>query len=87
MADMFAGMSTLREWRAVQKPKVSQSELASRLATTQSHVSDIEHDEDGVGLELAAKIFAVIGVRLGKLKDATPQQARTIVKAISGESA
>ncbi len=73
-------MSRIRNWRNAQSPKISQVELAERLGTTQSHVSEIENSEDLVTLDLAAKVFAVTGVRIGRLKDATDQQARTVAK-------
>lgn len=75
-----SAMSRIRNWRNAQSPKISQVELAERLGTTQSHVSEIENSEDLVTLDLAAKVFAVTGVRIGRLKDATDQQARTVAK-------
>ena len=54
--------------------------MADRLGTTQSHVSDMERDEDKITLELAARIFTATGVRVGKMKDATAQDAKTIAR-------
>lgn len=73
-------MSSLRNWRNAQSPKVSQAELAVRLNTTQSHVSEIENSEDAISMELAGKVFDVTGVRIGKLKSATVQQAKAVAE-------
>jgi transcriptional regulator with XRE-family HTH domain len=78
-----AGMSKLRDWRNAQKPRVSQSELAERLSTTQSHVSDIENAEDGVSIDVAARVFATTGVLIGRMKTATPRQARAIAEVFA----
>jgi hypothetical protein len=74
----FSHMSALREWRNKQKPKLTQAGLAVLLDTTQSHVSEIENAEDSVSLEVAGKVFAATGVRVGKMKGTTAQQARAI---------
>lgn len=73
-------MSTLKDWRNAQNPKISQVALAAMLDTTQSHVSDIERNEASVGLELAAKVFSVTGIRIGKMKDMTDQVAHEIAR-------
>lgn len=79
-------MSDLKAWRNSQEPKVSQATLADRLSTTQSHVSEIENDEDKVTLELAAKIFSVTGLRIGRLKEATDQDADAVLR-VTGAAA
>lgn len=73
-------MSNLRQWRNGQNPKISQVDLATLLETTQSHVSEIENSEDTISLELAAKIFAKTGVRVGRMRDATDEQAQVIAQ-------
>lgn len=83
----MAAMSDLQSWRNRQSPKLSQAKLADLLGTTQPHVSEIENNEDKVSLELAGKIFAATGVRIGKLKDATDQQAETVAGLASAAAA
>lgn len=75
-------MSALRKWRTSQKPTMNQAALADQLGTTQSHVSEIENNEDSVSLETAAKIFAITGVRLGKMKGINDEQAGAIAGAV-----
>lgn len=77
-------MSTLRAWRKHQNPPISQETLANMLSTTQSHVSEIENAEDKVSLELAGKIFAVTGERVGKMKDASIQDATAVGRVMGG---
>ena len=74
-------MSEVKAWREAQAPnKMSQERLAKLLGTTQPHVCQIEQNEGAVGIELAAKIFVVTGLRVGRMKDATDQQAQTVAQ-------
>lgn len=83
----LAPMSALKAWRDTRNPKVTQAKLAEMLGTKQSHVSDIERDEDRVTLEVALRVFSETGVLIGKLKGSTPQQARAMVKTLSAGAA
>lgn len=78
-------MSALKAWRNSQEPKLNQVALARRLRTTQSHISEIENNEDGVSLETAARIFVKTGVRVGKMKTASDKQARAIAEAVGAK--
>jgi len=76
-------MSTLRAWRKAQNPKISQTELAKMLGTKQPHISDVERDEDRVGLEFAARVFSVTGVRIGKMKDMNDPGIQEIARMVT----
>lgn len=79
-------MSDLTTWREEQRPKVTQAILAKRLNIKQPHLSAIENGEKKVSLELAIRIFLETGVRVGKLRNATPRQALVLAKiALGGE--
>lgn len=71
-------MSDLKAWR--EKQDISQTVLAKRVGTTQPHLSAIESGTEGASLELSIRIFNETGVCVGKLKNATPKQARTIAE-------
>lgn len=72
------GMSDLKTWRETRK--MSQAEFAKLVDTSQPHISAIEKADENGSLELAIKIFNVTGLCVGRLKNATPKQARTIAQ-------
>lgn len=74
-------MSDLKAWR--EGRHISQTEFAAKVGTTQPHLSAIENGDDGVSLELSISIFKETGICVGKLKNATPKQAKTIAEVVS----
>jgi len=53
------------------------------LGTKQPHISDVERDEDRVGLEFAARVFSVTGVRIGKMKDMNDPGIQEIARMVT----
>lgn len=62
---------------------MSQADLAKLVHTTQPHLSAIENGDDSASMELSLRIFKETGICIGKLKNATPKQARTIADIAS----
>jgi transcriptional regulator with XRE-family HTH domain len=71
-------MDDLKSWREA-NGRMSQIELAKLVGTTQPHLSAIENGEEGVSLELAARIFRVTGITVGKLQTVPPDQIEAVV--------